>query len=52
MKKAMSVSAFCRDYAVGKTTAYKLAKIGKIKMIKAGRKTLITAESANALIGE
>jgi excisionase family DNA binding protein len=51
MKSAlMSVTAFCRYSGIGKTSAYKLLKEGKLDSVKIGRRTLLTTDSINALI--
>ena len=46
----MSVAQFCRFAQLGKTTTYKLINEGQLDVAKIGRRTLITAESARALI--
>ena len=49
-KTAISISEFCRSYGVGKTTAYKLARQGKISIARVGRRSLVIVASADALI--
>lgn len=46
----ISVSQFCLLYGLGKTTTHKLINEGKLEVAKVGRRTLITLESAEALI--
>ena len=43
---AYTIPDFCRTYAVGRTTVYRLIDEGAIVARKAGRRTLIDADSA------
>lgn len=43
---AYTIPDFCRQYAVGRTTVYRLIETGAIVARKAGRRTLIDAEIA------
>ena len=49
-KIAISIAEFCRDYGVAKTTAWKLAREGKISIARVGRRSLVIVASADALI--
>lgn len=43
-----SVAEFCTRYGVSKGMAFLLLRQGKIRRVKAGRRTLIPVESADA----
>lgn len=45
-KAALSVEDFCNSYSVGKTTAYEEIAAGRLRAVKAGRRTLIPEQSA------
>lgn len=45
---ALAVDDFCRSYGVGRTFTYQLLGEGRLEAKKAGKRTLITAESAKA----
>jgi excisionase family DNA binding protein len=45
-KAALSVEDFCRAYSVGKTTAYEEISSGRLRAVKAGRRTLIPDQAA------
>jgi excisionase family DNA binding protein len=45
-KAAFSVEGFCHSYSVGKTTAYEEISSGRLRAVKAGRRTLIPEQSA------
>jgi excisionase family DNA binding protein len=45
-KAALSVDDFCKSYSVGKTTAYEEINSGRLRAVKAGRRTLIPEECA------
>jgi excisionase family DNA binding protein len=48
--RAMSVRTFCERYGFGKTRTYELIEQGKLKSVLIGRRRLILAESAEALL--
>jgi excisionase family DNA binding protein len=48
--RAYRIDDFCRAYGVGRTTVYALIKLGKLKSVQIGRRRLITADSAEALL--
>ncbi len=50
-KFCVSVADFCKLFSVGKTLTYDLIKDGRLKTVKINRRTLITMESAEALLG-
>jgi excisionase family DNA binding protein len=45
-KAAFSIEDFCNSYSVGKTTAYEEIAAGRLRAVKAGRRTLIPEQSA------
>jgi hypothetical protein len=45
---ALTVKNFCREYDLGATSAYNLIAAGKLHARKAGKRTLISRESAEA----
>ena len=48
MKQAQSVAEFCRDNCISRSLFYKLQREGKgPRIMKVGRRTLITSDSAN-----
>jgi len=47
-KNLSTLAEFCRDHSVGKTYAYEEIGAGRLQASKAGRKTVITAEAAEA----
>jgi excisionase family DNA binding protein len=51
-KKAYRVKEFCHLYGVSHAHAYKLAKTGRLRMVKVGGRTLIRREDAEALLRE
>jgi excisionase family DNA binding protein len=46
--RALSISEFCRRYGIGRTTAYAEIVAGRLRAIKVGQRTLITADDAEA----
>jgi excisionase family DNA binding protein len=47
-KRAFSIAEFCYRYAIGRTTTYEEIKAGRLKVLKVGRRSLITESSAEA----
>ena len=45
---ARTIDQFCEDSSIGRTTAYKLAREGKLRLVKVGKKTLVLDEDAAA----
>jgi excisionase family DNA binding protein len=45
-QRAMSIDEFCRDYGVGRTTAYEELNAGRLRARKCGKRTIITADAA------
>ena len=46
--RAFSLSEFCRRYGIGTTTAYVEIKAKRLQVVKAGKRTLIPADAAEA----
>jgi excisionase family DNA binding protein len=51
-KRAYRIPEFCWRYSVGRSTAYKLAKEGRLRLVKIGGRSLILHEDAEALLRE
>ena len=49
--RAIGVSEFCRLFGLGRTKAYELINAGVLTRVKVGRRSLITMESADRLLG-
>jgi excisionase family DNA binding protein len=47
-KRAFSIGEFCNRYGVGKTTAYAEIKAKRLQVVKAGKRTLVPADAAEA----
>jgi excisionase family DNA binding protein len=47
-KRAFSVDEFCARYGVGRTTAYEEIKAKRLQVVKAGKRTLVTADAAES----
>jgi excisionase family DNA binding protein len=45
-QRAMSIDEFCRDYGVGRTTAYEELNAGRLRARKCGKRTIITTDAA------
>jgi hypothetical protein len=45
-RQALSVADFCRDYGISPTTFYAQVKLGKLAILKMGRRTLIAQAEA------
>lgn len=45
-KQAYDILTFCELFGIGRTLAYREIKEGRLKIVKVGRRTLITAEAA------
>jgi excisionase family DNA binding protein len=46
--RVFSICEFCRRYGIGRTNAYQEIAAGRLRAVKAGRRTLITHEAAEA----
>jgi excisionase family DNA binding protein len=42
-KAALSIVEFCEHVGIGRTTCYAEIKVGRLKTVKVGRRTLVTA---------
>ena len=40
-KRAYHIPEFCWRYGISRSTAYKLAKLGRLRMVKVGGRTLV-----------
>ena len=47
-KRVFSVAEFCSRYGVGRTTTYEQIKAGRLQAVKAGKRTLVTADAAES----
>jgi hypothetical protein len=45
---AISIATFCRRYGIGRTSAYAEIAAGRLRVVKAGKRTLVPADAANA----
>jgi excisionase family DNA binding protein len=45
-KRAFSIAEFSYRYAIGRTTTYEEIKAGRLKVLKVGRRSLITETDA------
>jgi hypothetical protein len=50
-KRAFDIAAFCQRYGVGRTRAYEEIRLGRLRIRKCGRKTLITEDDAEDWLG-
>lgn len=44
---AIDIPTFCRMFSIGKTLVYSEIKAGRLKIKKAGRRTLISSQAAH-----
>jgi excisionase family DNA binding protein len=51
-RRAYRVKEFCHLYGVSHAHVYKLARTGRLRMVKVGGRTLIRREDAEALLRE
>jgi len=48
--RAFSIPEFCRRYGIGRTAAYGEIAAGRLRAVKAGRRTLVTQDDAEACL--
>lgn len=46
--KAYTINGFCQQYAASRRTVYREIHAGRLKAVKRGYRTIITAEAAQA----
>jgi hypothetical protein len=46
-QRAMSLHIFCETYSIGRTKAYEEINAGRLRVRKAGRRTIITTDDAD-----
>ena len=46
MKSAMAVTEFCLEFGISRTAAYREIQVGRLKIKKCGRRTLVSREDA------
>jgi predicted DNA-binding transcriptional regulator AlpA len=51
-RRAYRIPDFCWRYGVSRSMAYKLAKEGRLRLVKIGGRSLILHEDAEALLRE
>jgi hypothetical protein len=45
-KRAFDIASFCRRYGVGRTRVYEEIRLGRLRVRKLGRKTLVAEDDA------
>jgi excisionase family DNA binding protein len=45
-QRAFSIEEFCRRYGVGRTKVYEELKLGRLRALKVGRRTIISKDDA------
>jgi hypothetical protein len=50
-QRAMSIDGFCKGYGIGRTKAYEEINAGRLKARKAGKRTIIAEDDAEAWLG-
>lgn len=48
---AYSIREACAITSLGKTTIYRLARLGSIRLVRVGGRTIVPADSLHALLG-
>jgi excisionase family DNA binding protein len=51
-RRAYRIPDFCWRYSVSRSSVYKLAKEGRLRLVKVGGRTLVLHEDAEALLRE
>lgn len=50
-RASLSVEEFCAAHGIGRTTFYEQLKLGRIRVVKCGRRTLVPATERDAWLG-
>jgi hypothetical protein len=50
-KRAFDIAGFCQRYGVGRTRAYEEIRLGRLRVRKCGKRTLITQDDAEDWLG-
>jgi hypothetical protein len=50
-KRAFDIAGFCQRYGVGRTRAYEEIRLGRLRVRKCGKRTIITADDAELWLG-
>jgi excisionase family DNA binding protein len=45
-KRAFSIAEFCERYGIGRTSAYQEIRKGRLRVVKVGKRSLVTEDSA------
>ena len=49
-KTLMTVNEFCEQYSLGRTTFYNEVRVGRLQVVKRGRRTLVACVDAEAWV--
>lgn len=45
-KRAITINEFCKAYSIGRTSAYDEIKVGRLRIVKVGKRTLVPIDNA------
>ena len=45
-KRAITINEFCKAYSIGRTSAYDKIKVGRLRVVKFGKRTLVPIDNA------
>lgn len=51
-KVALSIAEFCQVASIGRSRAYEEIRLGRLRVVKAGRRTLVPLESVNLWLSQ